>query len=114
MGTQPHHQKVVEPPIFSPIHCGQTAAWIKIPLGTKVGLGLHDIVFDGDQAPPPLKGHSLPPIFGQCPLWPNCWMSKMPLVMEVDLDPGDVVFDGDPATPRKKGTMSIVAKRLDG
>jgi len=24
-------------------------------------------------ASPPLKGQS-PPIFGQCPLWPNVWM----------------------------------------
>jgi len=33
-----------------------------------------DTVLDGDPAPPPLKGHS-PPIFGQCPLWPNSWMN---------------------------------------
>jgi len=26
--------------------------WIKMPLGTEVGLRLGDIVFDGDQAPP--------------------------------------------------------------
>ena len=28
------------------IYCGQTAAWIKMPLGMEVGLGLRDIVFD--------------------------------------------------------------------
>jgi len=33
--------------------CGQTAAWIKIPLGTEVGLGLRDIVLGGDQLPLP-------------------------------------------------------------
>jgi len=27
-------------------------------LGTEVGLGLRDIVLDGDPAPPPPKGHS--------------------------------------------------------
>jgi len=32
--------------------CGQTAAWIKMPLGTEVGLGSGDIVLDGDPAPP--------------------------------------------------------------
>ena len=37
------------------IYCGQTAAWIKMPLSTAVGLGLRDIVSDGDPAPPPLK-----------------------------------------------------------
>ena len=30
----------------------QTAGWIKMPLGTEVGLGPGDIVFDGDPAPP--------------------------------------------------------------
>jgi len=54
------------------VYCGQMAAWIKMPIGTEIGLGLRDIVLDGDPAPP-LKGHS-PPIFGQCPLLPNGWM----------------------------------------
>jgi len=54
-------------PQFSP-YCGQTAAWIKMPLGTEVGFGLRDIVLDGD----PKRGTA--PIFGQCPLWPNGWM----------------------------------------
>jgi len=27
--------------------------WIKMSLGTEVGLGVHDIVLDGDPAPPP-------------------------------------------------------------
>jgi len=49
------------------------AAWIKMPLGTEVGLGLRDIVLDGDPAAPHLKGHSCL-IFRQCPLWPNEWM----------------------------------------
>ena len=46
-------------PQFSPhVYCGQTAAWIKMPLGTEVGLGLRDVVLDGDPAPPPMKGYS--------------------------------------------------------
>jgi len=45
--------------------------WIKMSLGTEVGLGLRDIMLDG--APAPLKVHS-PLIFGQCPLWSNGWM----------------------------------------
>jgi len=66
--------KRAEPSQFlAHIYSGQTAAWIKMPLGIEVGLGLCGIVLDGDTAPPPLKGHS-PPIFGQCPLWPNGWM----------------------------------------
>ena len=76
-------------------------------------------MLDGDPAPPPVKGHSLP-IFGQCPLWSNGWKDyKVPLGMEVGLGPGDFVFDGDPAIPPEQRAhppppMFIVAKRLDG
>jgi len=53
------------------------AGWIKMQLGTEVGLGPGDIVLDGD--PTHLKkgkGGTTPPppIFGSCPLWPNGWM----------------------------------------
>jgi len=64
------------PQFLAHVFCGQTAAWIKMPLGTEVDLGLRDIVLDGEPAPPPLKGHSPTPIFGQCPLWPNGWMDQ--------------------------------------
>jgi len=47
------------------VRCGQTAGWIKMPLGMQVGLGLSDIVLDGDLAPPPQKGVE-PPICGPC------------------------------------------------
>ena len=43
------------------VYCGQTAGWIKMPLGTEVGLGPGDIVLDGDPAPP---NGAQPPIFG--------------------------------------------------
>jgi len=34
------------------VYCGHaTAGWIRIPLGTEVGLGPSDIVLDGDPAP---------------------------------------------------------------
>jgi len=33
------------------VYCGQTIEWIKMPLGTKVGLGPGHIVLDGDPAP---------------------------------------------------------------
>jgi len=38
------------------VYCGQTAGWIRIPLGTEVGLGPGDIVLDGDPAPPMERG----------------------------------------------------------
>ena len=44
------------------VHCLQTVGWIKMKLGTQVGLGPGHNVLDGDPAPPPLKGHC-PPIF---------------------------------------------------
>jgi len=55
----------------SHVCCGQMAAWIKMPLGIKVGLGPSDFVLDGDPAPPPQKVGQSPPIFGPCLLWPN-------------------------------------------
>jgi len=58
------------PQFSAHVYCGQTAGWIKMPVGTEVGLGPGDIVLDGDPAPPSPRG-TAPPIFGQCPLWPN-------------------------------------------
>jgi len=57
MGTQLPQTKRVQPPTqFSAhVYCGQTAGWMKMPLGTEV-----DIVLDGDPAPPPLL-HSVHP-----------------------------------------------------
>jgi len=37
------------------VYCGQTAGWIKMPLGTEVNLGLGNLVLNGVAAPPPLK-----------------------------------------------------------
>jgi len=48
------------------VYCGQTAEWIKMALGTEVGLGPGHIVLDGDPAPVPKKGGTapnFPPIF---------------------------------------------------
>jgi len=57
------------------MYCGQTVGWIKMKLGLQVGLSPGHIVFDGDTAPFPPKGHS-PPIFGPYLLWPNGWMDQ--------------------------------------
>ena len=60
-GTQlPQRKNKGHSPHFSAhVYCCQTAGWIKMPVGTEVGLGPGDIVLDGDPAPPK-KGHSLP------------------------------------------------------
>ena len=42
------------------VYCGQTVGCINMKLGTHVGLDPGHIVLDGDQGPPPPKGHSPP------------------------------------------------------
>ena len=42
------------------VYCGQTAGWMKTPLGMEVDLGPGHIVLDGDPAPP-VKGAQHPP-----------------------------------------------------
>jgi len=40
------------PQSLAHVYYGHMAAWIKMPLGTEVGLGLCDIVLDGVATPP--------------------------------------------------------------
>jgi len=51
-----------DPPNFQHVYIGQAAGWIKMLVGTKVGLSLGDVVLDGDTAPPAQKG-TAPPQF---------------------------------------------------
>jgi len=44
-------------------------------LGKEVGLGDRQIVLNGDPAPVPQRGTSLPN-FWPCPLWPNGWINQ--------------------------------------
>jgi len=65
------------PQFSAHVYCGQTAAWIKMALGTEVGLGPGHIVLDGDPAPLHKRGQSPPPtIFGPFLLWSNGWMHQ--------------------------------------
>jgi len=48
------------------VYCGQTAGWIKMPLGTEVNLGQCDVVRWGRSSP----------IFCPCLLGPNGWMDE--------------------------------------
>jgi len=67
----------VEPPIFSAhVHSDQTAGWMKLVLGTEVGLSSGDFVLDGTQPPPQTGTETCSPIFGPFLLWPNGWMDK--------------------------------------
>jgi len=62
MGIQLPRKKAQSPTQFLAhvgLYCGQTAGWMKTPLGTEVDLGPGYIVLDGDPAAP-RKGHSSP------------------------------------------------------
>jgi len=48
------------------VYCGQTAGWMKMPLGAEVYLSPGHIVLDGDPALPPAKGAHQPLFFGPC------------------------------------------------
>jgi len=47
--------KVHTPRFSAHVYSGQTAGWIKVPLGTEVGLGPGRTALDGDLAPPPKR-----------------------------------------------------------
>jgi len=64
------------------VYCGQTVGWIRMLLGTEVGLDPGDIVLDDDPAPPTEKGTSAP-TFRTTLLWhgrpsqqllSSCWL----------------------------------------
>ena len=110
------------PQFLAHVYCSHTAAWMKMPLGTEVGLGSGDIVLDGDPALSSPKWGRAP---SQISVHVYCgqtagWI-KVALGTEVGLGPGHIVLDGDTAPLPEKGQsrpnfwpMSIVAKRLDG
>ena len=80
------------------------AGWIKMPLGTEVGLGPGNFVLDGVPASLPKKGEERPLQFsahfccGQ-----TVGSIKVPLGIAEGLSPGDFVLDGDTAPPPQKG-----------
>jgi len=75
------------------VYCGQTAAWIKMSVGTEVGLGLRDIVLDGDPTTPRKKAHPPHPILVHVYCGTVAGWMKTPLGAEVDLGPGHIVLD---------------------
>ena len=69
MGSQLPPKRGTATQFSAHVYCGQTAGWMKTPLGTEVNLGPGHIVLDEDPAPPPRKGAL--PLFGPCLLWPR-------------------------------------------
>ena len=49
-GPNSPHQTGHSPQFLAHVCCSQTAGWMRMPLGTEVGLGPGDIVLDGDPA----------------------------------------------------------------
>jgi len=64
-------------------------------LGTKIGLGLGDIVLDGDPAPQKMAHHS-PHFSAHVYCGQTAEYLKMPFGTEVGIGPGDIVLHGDP------------------
>ena len=58
------------------VYCGQTSGCMKTPLGTGVPRPRPHCV-TRTQLPPPRKGHSSPPLFGPCLLWPRSPISAL-------------------------------------
>jgi len=72
----PPSQKGHSPQFSAHVCSGQTAGWIKMPLGTEVDLGPGETTLFGDPAPPPKKGGgTAPPILAYA-LWPNSCMDE--------------------------------------
>jgi len=77
-GPSSPQKRGTAPQICGPCLLCQTAGWIKMPLGTKVGLGPGCIVLHGDPASP--KG-AQPPNFGRCPLWTYMYSHPFQLLL---------------------------------
>jgi len=68
------------PQFSNNVYCGQTADWIKMPLGTEIGLSPGDIVLDGDPSSLPLtKGDTSPQFFAHLCCGQTPGLIKMPL-----------------------------------
>ena len=81
MGTQLFSPKKGAEPnsqFSAHFYCGQTAGYIKMPLGMEVGLSPGDFGLDGDPAPPKREAEAggRVPIFDPWLLWPNAWMDQ--------------------------------------
>jgi len=72
-----------------------------MPLGTEVGLGLRNIVFDVDPATPRNRAHPPHPILAHVYCGQMAGWVKTPLGTQVDLGPGYIVLDGVPAPAKE-------------
>jgi len=89
----PFRKRSTTPQFSANVYCGQKAGWIKMSVGTEVGLGPGHIVFDEDP---------FPQFLGPCLLWPYGWMDQ-----DTTWYGGRRRYvNGDPALPHGKGHNS--------
>jgi len=96
------------------VYCGQTVEWIKMPLGTEVGLGPGHILLDGDPAPLRKGAQNPSPLLSR---FTDAARKPRPMSIAArQLDGSgyryggrprtcDIVLDGEPA-PHEKGHSS--------
>ena len=86
------------PSISAHVYCGQTAGWLKMPIGRDVGLGPGGIVLDWDPAPSSQKGGTAPNFRPMSIAAKRLYASgyHMPHGTEVGISLYDIVLDGNP------------------
>jgi len=72
--SSPPQKGGTAPQFSAHVCCGQTAGWIKMPLGTMVGLGPGNRC--GPSSPPPKRDTT--PNFRPMSMWPNGRSSQLP------------------------------------
>jgi len=88
----PLRKKEWNPQFSDHVYCGQTAAWIKMPLGTEVALGPGNTVLD--VFPAPAKGaQQSTPLFGAWLLWPRSPISATAELLSIFDTATDTVSD---------------------
>jgi len=74
------------------VYCGQTAGWMKMPLGVEIGLGQGRVVLDGDLFPQ-RRNTAAPQFSARVYCGQTAGRIKMPLGTEVGLDAGNIVHN---------------------
>ena len=93
------------PQFWTHVYCGQTAAWIKMPLRTEVGLGPGDFCVHWGPSYPQKKGTPTAQFLAHVYCGQTAGKMKTPLGTEVDLVPGHIVLDVVPVV-RERGTAA--------
>ena len=88
------------PPILAHVLWPNGCIWIKVPLGTGVGLAQATLCYMRTQLPLQKGTPPHPPFSARVCCGQTAGCIKMPLDREVDVGPGDIVLHGDPAPPK--------------